>query len=62
MFIGDRCELKSRIRLVRWSSEMVYHCMGETFFFFKQKTAYEISACLVGSAPEPQAKRQRSSL
>ena len=24
-----------------------------SFFFFKQKTAYEISACLVGSVPHP---------
>ena len=27
----------------------VYNCQYCFFFFFKQKTAYEISACLVGS-------------
>ena len=28
-----------------WLTQQRIHC----FFFFKQKTAYEISACLVGS-------------
>eukprot|EP00828_Plagiopyla_frontata_P017070 TRINITY_DN2223_c0_g1_i5.p3 TRINITY_DN2223_c0_g1~~TRINITY_DN2223_c0_g1_i5.p3 ORF type:complete len:121 (-),score=33.42 TRINITY_DN2223_c0_g1_i5:151-513(-) len=28
---------------------MFYYCVLFFFFFFKQKTAYDISACLVGS-------------